>query len=49
LLTSNAQAEVDAGPTEAQLRLEGARKLARENPVAVANIVKDWISSEAPA
>ncbi|MEO7938951.1 MAG: flagellar basal-body MS-ring/collar protein FliF [Burkholderiaceae bacterium] len=39
----------DAAPTEAQLRLEEARKLARENPVAVANIVKDWIGSEVPA
>jgi flagellar M-ring protein FliF len=49
LLTNNATEAVDTGPTAAQLRLEGARKLARENPVAVANIVKDWIGSEAPA
>jgi len=49
LLTSSAKAEVETGPTESQLRLESARKLARENPVAVANIVKDWIGSEVPA
>jgi flagellar M-ring protein FliF len=33
-------------PTEHQLRLEAARKLALENPIAVANIVKDWINGE---
>jgi flagellar M-ring protein FliF len=33
----------------AQQRLEEARKLTRDNPVAVANIVKSWIGSEAPA
>ncbi len=49
LLTSSAQPGAEPGPTQAQLRLEGARKLARENPVAVANIVKEWIGSEAPA
>ncbi len=32
-----------------QLRLEDARKLTRDNPAAVANIVKSWIGSEAPA
>ena len=32
-----------------QLRLEDARKLTRDNPVAVANIVKEWMGSEAPA
>jgi flagellar M-ring protein FliF len=36
-------------PTPEELRLESARKLARENPVAVANIVKGWMGSEAPA
>lgn len=35
--------------TAEQLRLEDARRLARENPGAVANIVKTWISGEAPA
>ncbi|MCY7307376.1 MAG: flagellar M-ring protein FliF [Rhodoferax sp.] len=32
-----------------QLRLEDARKLTRDNPAAVANIVKGWMGSEAPA
>jgi len=36
-------------PTEGELRLEDARKLARENPAAVASIVKGWIGSEVPA
>jgi flagellar M-ring protein FliF len=30
-------------------RLEDARKLTRDNPAAVANIVKAWINGEAPA
>jgi len=30
-------------------RLEQARRLALENPVAVANIVKGWVNGEAPA
>ncbi len=38
-----------AGPTKAHLRLEDARKLTRDNPAAVANIVKAWIGSEVPA
>jgi flagellar M-ring protein FliF len=29
--------------------LEEARKLTRDNPAAVANIVKTWINGEAPA
>jgi flagellar M-ring protein FliF len=37
----------DASP--ATLALEGARKLTRDNPAAVANIVKTWINGEAPA
>ena len=32
-----------------QQRLEEARRLTRENPAAVANIVKMWMGSEAPA
>ncbi|WP_010110278.1 flagellar M-ring protein FliF C-terminal domain-containing protein, partial [Verminephrobacter aporrectodeae] len=32
--------------TPEQLRLEEARVLARENPVAVANILKTWLSGE---
>ena len=41
-----------ADPTQAtasELRLEDARKLTRDNPAAVANIVKSWINGEAPA
>ncbi len=32
-----------------ELALEDARKLTRDNPAAVANIVKTWINGEAPA
>lgn len=32
--------------TEEQLRLEEARALAKENPIAVANIVKNWINGD---
>jgi len=38
-----------AQPTPSELRLEDARKLTRDNPAAVANIVKAWINGEAPA
>ncbi|APW41625.1 flagellar basal-body MS-ring/collar protein FliF [Rhodoferax saidenbachensis] len=38
-----------AQATAAELRLEDARKLTRDNPAAVANIVKTWINGEAPA
>ena len=38
-----------AQATEAELRLEDARKLTRDNPAAVANIVKAWMNGEAPA
>ncbi|MBP6853737.1 MAG: flagellar M-ring protein FliF [Rhodoferax sp.] len=48
LLASNASQEPE-GPTRAHLRLEDARKLTRDNPAAVANIVKAWMGSEAPA
>ncbi len=42
--------EMDNGqPTPSQLRLEDARRLTRDNPAAVANIVKAWINGEAPA
>jgi len=37
------------GPTASEQRLEDARKLTRDNPAAVANIVKAWINGEAPA
>ena len=35
--------------TPGELALEDARKLTRDNPAAVANIVKAWMSGEAPA
>ncbi len=41
--------KLPAEPSEGELRLEDARKLARENPAAVASIVKGWIGSEVPA
>jgi flagellar M-ring protein FliF len=34
--------------SEAEMRLEDARKLTRDNPAAVANIVKAWMNGEAP-
>jgi flagellar M-ring protein FliF len=36
-------------PTEGELALEDARKLTRDNPAAVAGIVKTWINGEAAA
>lgn len=36
-------------PSGSELRLDDARKLTRDNPAAVANIVKSWINGEAPA
>ena len=36
----------DQPPTQEQLRLREARSLAKDNPVAVANIVKTWINGE---
>ena len=39
----------DASPTPEQLRLADAKRLALENPLAVANIVKGWVNGEAPA
>ena len=35
--------------TAAEQQLEDARKLTRDNPAAVANIIKTWINGEAPA
>ena len=41
---------VDPGPASVeQSRLEDARKLTRDNPAAVANIVKRWMSGESAA
>jgi flagellar M-ring protein FliF len=37
------------GPTAGELAIEDARKLTRDNPAAVANIVKGWINGESPA
>jgi flagellar M-ring protein FliF len=48
-LLTNSASDMIPAPTPEELRLESARKLARENPVAVANIVKGWMGSEAPA
>ena len=42
-------AVMSAEASAAELRLEDARKLTRDNPQAVANIVKAWMSGEAPA
>jgi flagellar M-ring protein FliF len=39
-------APVQNEPTVEMLRLEDAKRLARENPVAVANIVKGWVNGE---
>ena len=36
----------DLTPTKEQVRLEQARGLAKQNPIAVANIVKTWINGE---
>ena len=36
-------------PTSGELALQDARKLTRDNPAAVASIVKTWINGEAPA
>lgn len=36
-------------PTSGELALDDARKLTRDNPAAVASIVKTWINGEAPA
>jgi flagellar M-ring protein FliF len=38
---------LDLSPTQEQVRLEQARQLAKQNPIAVANIVKTWINGEA--
>ena len=48
-LTAPVAHEPPAGPSQSEMRLEDARKLTRDNPAAVANIVKTWINGEAPA
>jgi flagellar M-ring protein FliF len=37
---------IDATPAKAELQLAGARGLAKQNPAAVANIVRGWVSGE---
>lgn len=49
LLSAPERSNVLAGPTAGELAIEDARKLTRDNPAAVANIVKSWINGEAPA
>jgi flagellar M-ring protein FliF len=36
-------------PSTAELMLDDARKLTRDNPAAVANIIKAWMNGEAAA
>ena len=48
-LSASSSSNEPAQPTNSELRLEDARKLTRDNPAAVANIVKAWINGEAPA
>lgn len=39
----------DGGLHLETLRLEDAKRLAKENPVAVANIIKGWVNGDSPA
>ena len=48
-LAAPARSNVPAVATSGELALDDARKLTRDNPAAVANIVKTWINGEAPA
>jgi flagellar M-ring protein FliF len=48
-LAAPARSSELVGPTSGELALDNARKLTRDNPAAVANIVKTWINGEAPA
>ena len=45
-LPAPAKSDQAAVATPEQLRLEEARALARSNPMAVANIVKNWVNGE---
>jgi len=49
LLSAPARSNLPVAPTSGELALDDARKLTRDNPAAVANIVKSWINGEAPA
>lgn len=48
-LAAPVRSHAPALPTVGELAIEDARKLTRDNPAAVANIVKSWINGEAPA
>lgn len=48
-LPAPAKSAIPLGPTIEELRLEDARKLTRDNPAAVANIIKGWVSGEGAA
>jgi len=48
-LAAPANKALPFGPSAGELAIEDARKLTRDNPAAVANIVKGWINGEAPA
>jgi flagellar M-ring protein FliF len=48
-LAAPALASALPAASPAELALQDARKLTRDNPAAVANIVKTWINGEAPA
>lgn len=49
LATSKMLTPIIEGPTPGELAIEDARKLTRDNPAAVANIVKSWVNGETPA
>ncbi|MES2878833.1 MAG: flagellar basal-body MS-ring/collar protein FliF [Pseudomonadota bacterium] len=49
LLAAPTTHSLPVGPTAGELAIEDARKLTRDNPAAVANIVKGWINGEAPS
>lgn len=49
LAAPTASSNRPAEQSQADISLEDARKLTRDNPAAVANIVKTWINGEAPA
>lgn len=49
LVTPKFLTPIIEGPTPGELAIEDARKLTRDNPAAVANIVKSWVNGETPA
>lgn len=48
-LSAPSSSQALEGPTAGELAIEDARKLTRDNPAAVANIVKSWVNGEAAA